>query len=76
MGRTTTPLRQLVDNYVERLKRVSTMLSRQEREAVLEFLSDLDNTASILSHEGVVDPLEVFLVHLLRKLGRGCFKES
>ena len=74
MGRNTTPMKQIINNYVVRLEKVAGMLSPQEREAILYFLKDLDETTSLLSHTGVVDPLEVLLIHFLRKLGRGYFK--
>ncbi len=74
MGRTTTPVKQVVNSYVVRLREVADMLDPREREAVLVFLNDLDETASLLSHIGVVDPLEVLITHILRKCGRGCFR--
>lgn len=76
MGRTTTPVRQLITNYVRRLEKASLMMDPKEREAILKFLDDIDDTASLLSHEGVVDPLEVLITHLLRKLSSNCLKPS
>lgn len=68
MGRTTTPLRQVVYRYVERLERVAELLGPEFERGLESFLEDLDETISAFSHTGAVDPLEVLLAHTIRKL--------
>lgn len=72
MGRTTPSLRVLVGDYVDRLRRIAEMLPREERLLVEAYLEDIESTLSISMHTGVVDPVEVLLLHLLRKLRDIC----
>ncbi|MEM4876324.1 MAG: hypothetical protein QXT76_03360 [Sulfolobales archaeon] len=75
MGRTTTPLKQLVYKYTERLEKVAELLGPRYREGFEFFLEGLDETISAFSHVGSVDPLEVLLAHLARKLVDTCREE-
>lgn len=72
MGRNTTPLRAVVREYVERLRRTAEVLPPGERALVEKYLEDIEVTLSACTHAGVVDPIEVFLVHFLRKLKDLC----
>lgn len=67
MGRTTSPLKQVVHRYVERLVRVAELLGPEYEEGLKSFLEDLDETVSAFSHIGAVDPLEVLVAHVIRK---------
>lgn len=67
MGRTTPPLRTIVREYTERFRRVAELLPPEDRVLIEKYLEDLDSTLSIYMHVGSVDPLEVFLLHLVRK---------
>lgn len=75
MGRTTPSLRAVVYNYASRLSKVSEILPPSEKQLFDCYLEDIDFTLSLCMHVGVADPIEVFLVHLIRKLNRlsrGC----
>lgn len=72
MGRSTPPLRTAVREYVERLRKTSEVLPPQERLLVEKYLEDMETTVSAYMHTGAVDPLEVFLLHLIRRLGELC----
>jgi hypothetical protein len=68
LGRTTTPSKVLVRKYVERWRRLAKLLPSSEGEALKELLKDVDETASLATHVGVADPLEVMLIHVVRQL--------
>ncbi|MEM1634772.1 MAG: hypothetical protein QXF49_07460 [Thermosphaera sp.] len=70
MGRTTPSLRSSVSEYVERLRKISEMLPSKEKEFMNCLLEDIESTISLCMHTGVADPLEVLLIHFIRKLGR------
>lgn len=70
MGRNTTSLKVIVNRYVERVKKLSLLLPLEEKVFVEDFLRDLDSTISICGHTGVEDPLEVLLIHLIRKIAQ------
>jgi hypothetical protein len=72
MGRSTPSLWISVSEYVERLRKISEMLPKDERGKILCFLEDLESTISFCMHTGVVDPLEVLFVHLIRKMDKEC----
>ncbi|MEM4441012.1 MAG: hypothetical protein QXS14_06035 [Desulfurococcaceae archaeon] len=72
MGRTTSSLRSMVKEYVERIRRTAESLPPDEKLVVEKFLEDIETTLSIAMHVGVVDPLEVFLLHLVRRLRTLC----
>ncbi|MEM0368718.1 MAG: hypothetical protein QXS24_02740 [Desulfurococcaceae archaeon] len=70
MGRNTPSLRVVVNEYTSRLRKIAEALPPNERSFFEKYLEDLDSTLSICMHIGIVDPLEVFIVHLIRKLSR------
>lgn len=70
MGRTTTPLKQLIYGYIERWIKASKLLDQREASHIEEFLEDIDSTISLFTHIGTVDPLEVLLFHIMRKAAR------
>lgn len=72
MGRTTPSLRILVGDYVARLRKIAEMLPAGERAVLEAYLEDIESTLSITMHTGVVDPIEVLLLHLLRRLRDIC----
>ena len=72
MGRNTPSLRTVVNEYSERLRKIAEVLPFEERVFLEEYLKDLDYTLSLCMHTGVADPLEVFLIHLIRKLSKCC----
>ena len=77
MGRSTPSLRVVVRDYVERFKRAAEMLPREDRALVDRFLEDLETTLSAYMHVGSVDPLEVLILHLVRKMRELCtYRES
>ncbi|MEM0004477.1 MAG: hypothetical protein QXE10_02465 [Desulfurococcaceae archaeon] len=76
MGRNTPSLRVIVNEYVERMRRIAEILPPDERSFLEDYLEDLDSTLSICMHTGVADPLEVFLVHLIRKVSKYSGKTS
>lgn len=72
MGRTTPSLRVIIREYIDRLKKTSEILPDNEQELIREYLEDIESTMSLAMHAGVVDPVEVLLLHLLRRLGEIC----
>jgi hypothetical protein len=68
MGRTTPSLKTAVEDYVRRFRRVSEILSSEDKIFIERFLEDLETTVSAYSHIGSTDPLEIFLIHLLRRI--------
>lgn len=72
MGRSTTPLRLVVKEYTERLRRTAEVLPPSEKELVEKFLEDVETTLSACMHTGVVDPMEVFMLHFLRRMKDLC----
>lgn len=70
MGRTTPSLWSSVSEYVERMRKISEMLPTEEREFMEYLLEDVESTISLCMHTGVVDPLEVLLIHFARRIGR------
>ncbi|MEM2024899.1 MAG: hypothetical protein QXW94_01230 [Desulfurococcaceae archaeon] len=73
MGRNTPSLRIVVREYVARLSKIAEILPPSEKKLFDCYLEDLESTLSICMHTGVADPVEVFLVHLIRKLS--CFEK-
>lgn len=72
MGRNTPSLRLVVREYAERLRKMAEVLPPSERALVERFLEDIEITLSACMHVGVADPIEVFILHLLRKLRDLC----
>lgn len=72
MGRSTPSLRAVVREYVERLRRIAQVLPPDERELVERYLEDIEGTLSACMHVGVVDPIEVLVLHLVRRVGGLC----
>lgn len=70
LGRTTPSLRQLVEEYVNRFSKMYELATGGDKEKFRAFLEDLDTTISMCAHIGVVDPLEVLLIHLVRRLDK------
>jgi len=68
LGRTTPSLRTTIEDYTRRIKRIAEVLPLEERVLVEKYLEDIETTISVYTHMGLVDPLEVFLVHLIRRL--------
>lgn len=67
MGRTATPLKQLIYRYVDRWVRASGLLDQGRALCVKKFFEDLDSTISLFTHVGAVDPMEVLVFHIVRK---------
>jgi hypothetical protein len=72
LGRTTPSLRASVEDYAKRMRRVADMLPLEDRVLVEKYLEDIELTISAYTHTGLVDPLEVFIVHLVRRLRELC----
>jgi hypothetical protein len=72
MGRTTPSLRIVAKEYVERFRKVSELLPQRERILVEKYLEGFDDTLSLYMHLGVVDPLELFILHLVRRIRELC----
>lgn len=68
MGRSTPSLRVVVNEYIERLEKLIETLPDGEKSFFKQYLDDIETTLSICMHTGVVDPVEVLLIHLLRRL--------
>lgn len=68
MGRTTPSLKQAVDRYLDRWLLLARRLDKSQGELVKELLEDIDDTLSLFSYVGAVDPLEVLVYHLARKV--------
>lgn len=68
MGRSTTPLKQVVYCYLERWNRVIELMDQREADCIRKVLEDIDSTISLFTHVGAVDPMELILLHVLRKL--------
>lgn len=67
MGRNTPSLRIVVYEYVERFRKIAEIMPPSEREFLEYYLEDLESTLSMCMHTGVVDPLEIFILHLIRR---------
>lgn len=72
MGRTTPSLRVVTREYIDRLRKIAESLPPEEQKLVEKYLEDFETTLSISMHTGVVDPLEVFLLHLIRRIRALC----
>lgn len=72
MGRTTPSLRMVIREYIDRLRKTAEMLPGGEQEVIREYLEDIESTVSMAMHTGIADPVEVLLLHLLRKLREIC----
>lgn len=68
MGRSTPSLRASVEAYASRLRKAAEALPPDERRIVEEFLEDLESTISAFAHYGAVDPMEVLLLHVVRRM--------
>jgi len=68
LGRNTPSLRVIIDSYIERLRRVSKMLPPEERAFLELLIEDIESTLSVYTHIGVVDPIEIIIVHIIRRL--------
>lgn len=68
MGRTAAPLKQLIYRYLDRWVKVAKLVDQREAERIEKLLKDIDSTISLFTHVGAVDPLELIVFHILRKL--------
>lgn len=70
MGRSTPSLKAIVNEYIARLEKIIETLPEDEKQFFKQYLNDIETTLSICMHTGVVDPLEVLIIHLIRKLSK------
>ena len=72
LGRTTPSLRSTVKRQVERINKLLSLLPSCEAEKAREILDGIDETLSLYTHtNGPVDPVELLLVHIIRKMASG-----
>ncbi|MEM0355624.1 MAG: hypothetical protein QXT88_01910 [Desulfurococcaceae archaeon] len=67
MGRSITPLKQLIYRYLDRWVKALELLDQREAQCMKKFLEDIDTTISVFTHFGMVDPMEIMVFHILRK---------
>ncbi|MGC9010460.1 MAG: hypothetical protein ACP5I7_07615 [Sulfolobales archaeon] len=70
MGRNTSSLRAALSRYSDRIRRIIDLLPADEKIFFEEFLRDIDTTFSLLGHVGVEDPLEIIVIHLMRRIAQ------
>ena len=72
MGRTTPSLRAAVKRQVERINKLLSLLPNCEAEKARNILGGIDETLSLYTHTtGPIDPVELLLVHIVRKIAKG-----
>ncbi|MCE4606131.1 MAG: hypothetical protein F7B59_02215 [Desulfurococcales archaeon] len=72
MGRTTPSLRVVVKRQLSRIESILNLLPECEAERARRLFDDIDETISLYTHStGPTDPVELLLVHLIRRIARG-----
>ncbi|MEB3756142.1 MAG: hypothetical protein GSR79_04720 [Desulfurococcales archaeon] len=72
MGRTTPSLRIAVKRQLSRIESILNLLPECEAERARRLFNDLDETISLYTHStSPIDPVELLLVHLIRRIVRG-----
>ncbi len=69
MGRTTPSFRMAVYKELDRLLRIVDLMPEHEKRLLHRLLDGLEDTLSLYTHTAPPsDPLEVIVVHMLRRL--------
>ncbi|MCE4614275.1 MAG: hypothetical protein F7B60_01910 [Desulfurococcales archaeon] len=72
MGRTTPSLRVTVKRQLSRIESILNLLPECEAERARRLFDDIDETISLYTHSnGPIDPIELILVHLIRRIAIG-----
>jgi len=70
MGRNTSSTRAVLSRYVDRIRRIMDLVPPDEKFFFEDFLKDIESTFSLVGHVGVEDPVEILIIHLIRKTAR------
>lgn len=68
MGRTTPSQKLAFIEEFERIKKLIERLPEKEREIWIKALEDVEETYNLYSDISISDPLEIIIIHILRKL--------
>jgi hypothetical protein len=72
MGRTTPSIRPAVRRQIARISKTLSLLPQCEAEKAKEILDGIDDTLTLYTHTpGPIDPVELVLIHLIRKIAKG-----
>jgi len=72
MGRTTPSIRVAVRKQIARINRTLNLLPPCEADKAREILEGIEDTLSLYANTaGPVDPVELLLIHLIRKIASG-----